>query len=103
MVVEVYTPGGNRSSYPPHKHDVHNPPEEVDLDEIYYYRMNQPGAFAFLEKQVSRVWCVHLKDIYETKAAEARRETMNFHAAVRHEIFAPLGKAGLISPGSSHS
>jgi 5-deoxy-glucuronate isomerase len=47
MVVEVYTPGGNWSSYPPHKHDVHNPPAEVDLDEIYYYRMNQENAFAF--------------------------------------------------------
>ena len=46
IVVEVYTPGGNWSSYPPHKHDVHNPPQEVDLDEIYYYRMNRPGAFA---------------------------------------------------------
>jgi 5-deoxy-glucuronate isomerase len=47
IVVEVYTPGGNWSSYPPHKHDVHNPPQEVDLDEIYYYRMKQPEAFAF--------------------------------------------------------
>jgi 5-deoxy-glucuronate isomerase len=47
VVVEVYTPGGNWSSYPPHKHDVHNPPAEVDLDEIYYYRMKNPGAFAF--------------------------------------------------------
>ncbi len=46
IVVEVYTPGGNWSSYPPHKHDVHKPPAEVDLDEIYYYRMNRPGAFA---------------------------------------------------------
>jgi 5-deoxy-glucuronate isomerase len=46
IVVEVYTPGGNWSSYPPHKHDVHNPPAEVDLDEIYYYRMNKEGAFA---------------------------------------------------------
>ena len=46
IVVEVYTPGGNWSSYPPHKHDVHKPPAEVDLDEIYYYRMNKPGAFA---------------------------------------------------------
>jgi 5-deoxy-glucuronate isomerase len=46
IVVEVYTPGGNWSSYPPHKHDVHNPPTEVDLDEIYYYRMNQENAFA---------------------------------------------------------
>jgi 5-deoxy-glucuronate isomerase len=47
MVVEVYTPGGNWSSYPPHKHDVHDPPKEVDLDEIYYYRMRQPEGFAF--------------------------------------------------------
>lgn len=42
VVIEVYTPGGNWSSYPPHKHDVHNPPAEVDLDEIYYYRIKQP-------------------------------------------------------------
>ena len=47
VVVEVYTPGGNWSSYPPHTHEVHNPPEEVDLDEIYYYRMKEPRAFAF--------------------------------------------------------
>jgi 5-deoxy-glucuronate isomerase len=47
VVVEVYTPGGNWSSYPPHKHEVHNPPVEVDLDEIYYYRMKDPHAFAF--------------------------------------------------------
>ena len=46
MVIEVYTPGGNWSSYPPHKHDVHNPPAEVDLDEIYYYRLRQPDGFA---------------------------------------------------------
>jgi 5-deoxy-glucuronate isomerase len=47
MVIEVYTPGGNWSSYPPHKHDVHNPPGEVDLDEIYYYRIGQREGFAF--------------------------------------------------------
>ena len=47
MVIEVYTPGGNWSSYPPHKHDVHNPPQEVDLDEIYYYRIGKPEGFAF--------------------------------------------------------
>ncbi len=47
VVIEVYTPGGNWSSYPPHKHDAHNPPAEVDLDEIYYYRIRQPEGFAF--------------------------------------------------------
>jgi 5-deoxy-glucuronate isomerase len=46
IVVEVYTPSGNWSSYPPHKHDVHNPPGEVDLEEIYYYRIDKPEGFA---------------------------------------------------------
>jgi 5-deoxy-glucuronate isomerase len=46
VAIEVYTPGGNWSSYPPHKHDTHNPPAEVDLDEIYYYRIAQPEGFA---------------------------------------------------------
>ena len=46
LVVEVYTPAGNWSSYPPHKHDVHNPPQEVDLEEIYYYRLRRPEGYA---------------------------------------------------------
>ncbi len=46
IVVEVYTPAGNWSSFPPHKHDVHSPPREVDLEEIYYYRIQRPEGFA---------------------------------------------------------
>ncbi len=46
IVVEVFTPAGNWSSYPPHKHDVHNPPGEVDLEEIYYYRIDKPEGYA---------------------------------------------------------
>jgi inosose dehydratase len=38
---------------------------------------------------------VHLKDVYDAKANEARRARMNFHAAVRHGIFAPLGKGSV--------
>jgi len=47
LICEVFTPGGNWSSYPPHKHDVDNPPTEVDLEEIYYYRMKQPAGYGF--------------------------------------------------------
>lgn len=46
IVVEVFTPAGNWSSFPPHKHDVHNPPGEVDLEELYYYRIQRPEGFA---------------------------------------------------------
>ncbi len=46
MIIEVYTPAGNWSSFPPHKHDVHAPPAEVDLEEIYYYRIDRPEGYA---------------------------------------------------------
>ena len=46
LVVEVFTPAGNWSSYPPHKHDEDRPPGEVVLEEIYYYRTAKPEAFA---------------------------------------------------------
>lgn len=46
MLVEVFTPSGNWSSYPPHKHDVHNPPDEVDLEELYYYKIDRPEGYA---------------------------------------------------------
>jgi 5-deoxy-glucuronate isomerase len=38
LVVEVFTPSGNWSSYPPHKHDEDQPPGEVVLEETYYFR-----------------------------------------------------------------
>jgi len=47
LVVEVFTPAGNWSSYPPHKHDQDRPPSEVVLEEIYYYRTARPEGFAF--------------------------------------------------------
>ncbi|MDQ1408965.1 MAG: 5-deoxy-glucuronate isomerase [Acidobacteriaceae bacterium] len=53
VVIEAYTPGGNWSSYPPHKHDVHNPPNEVDLDEIYYYRIEHPKEGFALQRLYS--------------------------------------------------
>jgi 5-deoxy-glucuronate isomerase len=38
MAVEVLTPPGNWSSYPPHKHD-REAPDEADLHEIYYFEV----------------------------------------------------------------
>jgi 5-deoxy-glucuronate isomerase len=47
LVVEVLTPGGHWSSYPPHKHDVDDPPRESFLEETYYHRLARPDGFAF--------------------------------------------------------
>lgn len=64
LVVEVKTPGGHSSSYPPHKHDAENAPIESALEETYYHRLNPPQGFAF-----QRVY-TDSRDIDESMAVE---------------------------------
>ena len=48
IAVEVLTPAGNWSSYPPHKHDEDRPGEETVLEEIYYFEVaDGPGGSGF--------------------------------------------------------
>ena len=52
VLVEVYTPSGNWSSYPGHKHDVHIEDDdgnlvEADLEEVYFYKLDRPGGYAY--------------------------------------------------------
>ncbi|MBX2998850.1 MAG: 5-deoxy-glucuronate isomerase [Caldilineaceae bacterium] len=52
VLVEVYTPSGNWSSYPPHKHDIHIEDEagnliEADLEEVYFYQIDRPEGYAY--------------------------------------------------------
>lgn len=46
LCVEVYTPSGNWSSYPPHRHDEAVPGVEVELDEVYHFRIDPPEGWA---------------------------------------------------------
>ncbi len=47
LVVEVYTPEGNWSSYPPHKHDTEDLPRQSYLEETYYHRIDPAQGYAF--------------------------------------------------------
>ena len=52
VLVEVYTPSGNWSSYPGHKHDVHLVDAngkliEADLEEVYFYKIDRPEGCAY--------------------------------------------------------
>ncbi len=94
VVVEVYTPGGNWSSYPPHKHDVHlAAPDgsllEADLDEIYYYQINPPEGYA-------------LQRIYTGPASPLQRAGLGFDVVVQarqHDVvLIPEGYHSVSSP-----
>lgn len=42
---EAFVQGGQWASYPPHKHDDDNMPQEAATEEIYYYEFKKPGGF----------------------------------------------------------
>jgi 5-deoxy-glucuronate isomerase len=68
LVVEVFTPSGNWSSFPPHKHDVSRMPEEAILEEIYYYRIHPDDGFAlqrlyFADGSFDHAWTIHDGDL----------------------------------------
>jgi 5-deoxy-glucuronate isomerase len=45
LVVEVITPSGHWSSYPPHKHDRDLFPQETLLEETYYHRLDPAQGY----------------------------------------------------------
>ncbi|OLP56303.1 5-deoxy-glucuronate isomerase [Rhizobium rhizosphaerae] len=46
LVTEVFTPAGNWSSYPSHRHDEDDDPRITYLEETYYHRIDPKDGFA---------------------------------------------------------
>lgn len=68
LVVEVITPAGHWSSYPPHKHDTDTPPAETQLEETYYHRLAPPQGFAVQrvytdDRSIDETLCVEDGDV----------------------------------------
>ncbi|MCO5240481.1 MAG: 5-deoxy-glucuronate isomerase [Chitinophagaceae bacterium] len=73
VCVEVYTPSGNWSSYPAHKHDERKTDAdgnllEADLEEIYFYKTDKPNGFAIQQvytddRSIDEVIKVHHNDV----------------------------------------
>ncbi len=45
FIGEAFVPSGNHASYPPHRHDYDNPPVEVDMEEVYFFRFNPEQGY----------------------------------------------------------
>jgi 5-deoxy-glucuronate isomerase len=108
LVVEVITPGGHTSSYPPHKHDQDNLPVESCLEETYYHRLNPPQGFAFQrvytdDRSLDEAMAIedgdvvlvpkgyhpcaacHGYDLYYLNVMAGPKRTWKFHNAKEHE------------------
>lgn len=96
VVVEVYTPGGNWSSYPPHKHDVHKAGEgsqvmEADLDEIYYYKIDKPEGYALQRIYTDPESPLHRAGRPIDAAVMARNDDVVLVPEGYHPVSAPPG------------
>ncbi len=63
IVGETINPGGNWSSYPPHRHDYDRPPDEIAMEEVYFYRFQPANGFGFqriytADRKVDHTWCI---------------------------------------------
>lgn len=108
LVVEVITPGGHTSSYPPHKHDRDDLPRESLLEETYYHRLNPQQGFAFqrvytddrsldeamavedgdvtlVPKGYHPVAATHGYDLYYLNVMAGPKRTWKFHNAPEHQ------------------
>ncbi|MEK8126594.1 5-deoxy-glucuronate isomerase [Paenibacillus filicis] len=76
LVVEVFTPNGHWSSYPPHKHDRDALPEESYLEETYYFRVEPEQGFA-----LQRVYTddLSLNEVLAVKNEEAVLVPKGYH------------------------
>jgi 5-deoxy-glucuronate isomerase len=88
VAVEVYTPPGNWSSYPPHKHDVHRVDAagqllEADLEEIYFYKIDRPQGFAIQR--------VYTSDLRLDETMVARNNEIVLVPEGYHPVVSPAG------------
>jgi 5-deoxy-glucuronate isomerase len=108
LVVEVITPGGHTSSYPPHRHDEDDLPRQSFLEETYYHRFSKPQGFGFqrvytddrsldetmliedgdvvlVPKGYHPVAAVAGYDVYYLNVMAGPKRTWKFHNAKEHE------------------
>ena len=96
VVVEVYTPGGNWSSYPPHKHDVHTVDAagtlvEADLDETYYYKIDRPEGYAIQRVYTDADSPLHRAGYPIDAAVIARNDDVVLIPEGYHPVSSPVG------------
>ena len=76
-LVEVYTPSGNWSSWPPHKHDTDDMPREAVLEEIYAYRFRRPAAWG-----VQRLYGGSVEGLWAVRDGETVMVVDGYHPFV---------------------
>lgn len=68
LIGETFNYPGQWSSYPPHRHDQHNPPEQYRLEEFYLYKLKPEQGFGIQriyndERTLDKAFVVENNDV----------------------------------------
>ena len=89
---ETINDPGNWSSYPPHKHDKDNPPDEYKLEEIYFFKIHPPTGFGII-----RIFDENEDNLFLIKNNEIVTIPKGFHPVgviPKHQIYYLWALAG---------
>lgn len=76
---ETYTPSGNWSTYPAHKHEVDNLPNEVFMEEMYYFKVNSPEGFGLAKYYTDDL---SIDEVYTVKNETILMMPKGYHTVV---------------------
>lgn len=82
MVGETLNPPGNWSSYPPHKHDVDDPPRESVLEEAYFFLVKPAGGFGIQRIYERRDTPDALDEVYVVRDGDTVIIPRGYHPVV---------------------
>lgn len=82
MMAETLVPPGNWTSYPPHKHDVENPPNESIYEEVYFYLFKPAGGYGFQRVYEPAGVADRLDEVYVVEDGDAVAIPRGYHPLV---------------------
>jgi 5-deoxy-glucuronate isomerase len=82
MMAETLVPPGNWTSYPPHKHDVENPPNEAIYEEVYFYLFKPVGGYGFQRVYEPGDAPDRLNEVYVVEDGDAVAIPRGYHPLV---------------------
>ncbi|MBN1119536.1 MAG: 5-deoxy-glucuronate isomerase [Anaerolineae bacterium] len=77
IVGETYTPSGNWSTYPPHKHEKDDLPNEAFHEEMYFFKVNKPEGFG-----MTRLYSNGMDEIYTVRDNTILMIPSGYHTVV---------------------
>ena len=79
IIGETFTPSGNWSTYPPHKHEKDDLPREAFMEEMYYFKVNPSDGWGLAKHYTDDG---SIDDVYTVKDETILKMPKGYHTVV---------------------